>query len=363
MAEYDLDILTSNGFSDMLFGLKSYQPEVYKYSHRRSPEQIKQDVFLSRRVQHIIAETAKDKSQTVAQVQEEAKAILDEMGHNFSLKTIRFMAYLLRKILTSLFRKLKEASVHNPVVLVPSHRSYMDFLLVSFICFSVDLPLPFIAAAQDFMNMRVVRRLFRKSGAFFMRRSFMADKLYWVIFTEYVQNQLQRGEQPLEFFLEGTRSRTGKFLHPRLGLLSMVVDLYANAGVPNILLCPISISYERVIEEPLFAYELLGIPKPRESLRGLIKSRSVLYEDYGSIYVNFGDLIPLSSCIEGKLDRMSTACIPRHLLLYLTDEEKEVVRQLGYEITVRLQSHMVVTPSVTVAAIMLQNQQGLPLGR
>lgn len=69
----------------------------------------------------------------------------------------------------------------------------------------------------DFMNARVVRRLFRHSGAFFMRRSFVSDKLYWVIFTEYIQNQLQRGDKPLEFFIEGTRSRTGKFLHPKLG--------------------------------------------------------------------------------------------------------------------------------------------------
>lgn len=113
--------------------------------------------------------------------------------------------------------QLRDATKKNPVVFIPSHRSYMDFLLVSFICFSTDIPLPFIAAAADFMNMRVVRTLFRNSGAFFMRRSFMSDPLYWVVFTEYIQNQLQFGDQPLEFFLEGTRSRTGKFLQPRLG--------------------------------------------------------------------------------------------------------------------------------------------------
>ena len=100
----------------------------------------------------------------------------------------------------------------------------MDFLLVSFICFTMDIPLPFIAAAADFMNMRVVRTLFRNSGAFYMRRSFMSDPLYWVVFTEYIQNQLQIGDQPLEFFLEGTRSRTGKFLQPRLGKCSSKIS-------------------------------------------------------------------------------------------------------------------------------------------
>lgn len=115
------------------------------------------------------------------------------------------------------FIQLRDAAKNNPVVFIPSHRSYMDFLLVSYICFTMDIPLPFIAAAADFMNMRVVRTLFRNSGAFYMRRSFMSDQLYWVVFTEYIQNQLQNGDQPLEFFLEGTRSRTGKFLQPKLG--------------------------------------------------------------------------------------------------------------------------------------------------
>ena len=100
----------------------------------------------------------------------------------------------------------------------------MDFLLVSYICFTMDIPLPFIAAAADFMNMRVIQTLFRNSGAFFMRRSFMSDPLYWVVFTEYIQNQLQNGDQPLEFFLEGTRSRTGKFLQPKLGRCSSTCD-------------------------------------------------------------------------------------------------------------------------------------------
>lgn len=116
-----------------------------------------------------------------------------------------------------IFFQLRDAAKNNPVVFIPSHRSYMDFLLVSYICFTMDIPLPFIAAAADFMNMRVIQTLFRNSGAFFMRRSFMSDPLYWVVFTEYIQNQLQNGDQPLEFFLEGTRSRTGKFLQPKLG--------------------------------------------------------------------------------------------------------------------------------------------------
>ncbi|KAK3741287.1 hypothetical protein QZH41_012585 [Actinostola sp. cb2023] len=266
MEAFDVDVLKTNAFNDLIWSLKSYDPKRYKYSVQRNPEQIKRHVLESRRVSHIIEETAKEQGKTITEIKDEAKAILDEMGHNYSMKTLRFMAFIMKKILSTLLRK----------VLVNQ------------------------------------KGLERKMGLMY-----------------------------------------------NAGLLSMVVDLYANAGVPNVLLCPISISYDKVPEESLFAYELLGIPKPRESLRGLISSRSVLSEDYGNIYINFGELIPLSSCIEGKLDRMATASTPRHLLLYLSEEEKEVVRQTGYDIIAKLQASMVVTSSVIVAAIMLQNQQGL----
>lgn len=192
-----------------------------------------------------------------------------------------------------------------------------------------------------------------------MRRSFMSDPLYWVVFTEYIQNQLQIGDQPLEFFLEGTRSRTGKFLQPKLGVLSMVVDAYTNARVPDIIICPISISYDRILEESPYAYELLGIPKPKESLRGLIRSRSVLTEDYGSIHVHIGELIPLSRFTEGKFNRADNAAIPRHLFHYLSNEEKKAVKSLGYKVLHDLQKGMIHSPSVLVASIMLQNLQGL----
>ena len=94
----------------------------------------------------------------------------------------------------------------------------LNFFLSATFVLPQTIPLPFIAVAADLMNMQVIHTLLRNSGAFYMRRSFMSDPLYWVVFTEYIQNQLQYGDQPLEFFLEGTQSRTGKFLQPKLGM-------------------------------------------------------------------------------------------------------------------------------------------------
>ena len=113
--------------------------------------------------------------------------------------------------------QVKEAVRRWPVVLLPSHRSYLDFLLISYVFLHFNLRLPVIAAGQDFMEMAGVSAFLRRSGAFFMRRTFGSDQLYWSVFTEYVQQHLTRGYAPVEFFIEGTRSRTAKSLHPKLG--------------------------------------------------------------------------------------------------------------------------------------------------
>ena len=233
--------------------------------------------------------------------------------------------------------QLRRAVQEWPVVLLPSHRSYLDFILVTYLMFEFNITLPCIAAGQggwgsaksgwsygvkwvwpqckvggvtvlflpplpDFMHMSVVSSFLRRSGGFFLRRTFGSDRLYKVIFSLYVQVLLSNGDAPMEFFVEGTRSRTAKSLHPKLGtvtdfstcshnpslqhllllllppplpppssslpgLLSMVVEPYLMGCLPDILLLPVSISYERTVEEQLFARELLGIPKPKESTR------------------------------------------------------------------------------------------------
>lgn len=105
------------------------------------------------------------------------------------------------------------------MLILPNHRSYMDFLIVSYIFFFADVPVPAIAAGADFLSLGPVTWLLRRCGAFFMRRSFKEDPLYWACFSEYVQEIVGNGDQPLEFFIEGTRSRVGKSLHPKVGLM------------------------------------------------------------------------------------------------------------------------------------------------
>jgi len=67
------------------------------------------------------------------------------------------------------------------------------------------------------MGMKFFGWLLRHCGAFYIRRSFGADHLYWAVFTEYVQTQLRNGDAPIQFFVEGTRSRTNKAYIPKTG--------------------------------------------------------------------------------------------------------------------------------------------------
>ena len=131
-------------------------------------------------------------------------------------KTVCVAAMLIIQLLFAL-SQVKEAMRQWPTVLLPSHRSYLDFILVTYVFFHFNMRLPVIAAGQDFMEMAVVSSFLRRSGAFFMRRTFGSDLLYWSVFSEYVQQHLSTGYAPVEFFIEGTRSRTAKSYHPKLG--------------------------------------------------------------------------------------------------------------------------------------------------
>ena len=138
------------------------------------------------------------------------------------------------------------------------------------------------------LGLSFLSNVIRHTGAFFIRRSFGSDELYWAIFHQYVQEHLHNGDCPLEFFVEGTRSRTSKSLQPKQGMLSTCLELYLKGHrVEDIYIVPISLSYERLLEELLYSNELLGIPKPKESVGGLVKARAILGQNYGSIFINF----------------------------------------------------------------------------
>ena len=233
-------------------------------------------------------------------------------------------------------------------MIIPSHRSYIDFLIVSYLLFASGIKVPYIAAADDFLQILFVNKLFRHSGSFFIKRHKGHDALYTAILTEYVQ-QLLKDQQLVEFFIEGTRSRSGKTLPPKQGLLSMCTDAYFQESVSDVNFLPITINYERVLEGETFPLELLGEEKVRESLIRIVKAVKIFRMNFGKIHIVLGEMVSLKG-FSNSLQLNPISVI----------EHRAIVNQnLGKEIVLRLQDNLTIMASSLLAAVLLMHRRGV----
>ncbi|MED6293489.1 hypothetical protein CHARACLAT_011131 [Characodon lateralis] len=350
--------------SDFSFAFRTFSPPPYKGAPVCSTAELNRAVLESQYLRYEIKEVAVETGSSVEEVRDEVCRILREMSQNLQLRFIRLMAFTVRKVFKRIFsaiyvnmegvNALQQAAQESPVILMPNHRSYVDFLVVSYILFSYDIPLPVIAAGIPLAGMKIVGEILRRSGAFFIRRAIRSDKLYWAVLSEYVRTIVRSGFAPLEFFVEGLRSRTLKSLPPKLGMMHMILEPFLKGEVYDVTLVPISISYDRVLEESLLAHELLGVPKPRESTTGLLKASKVLRENYGCMHVNFGRPLSVRQLCEGKLNRSQYNLIPRDLPQKPNAETEACGSWLAHMI-VRIQEEGTLTsPWSLMACVLLQ---------
>ncbi|KAA0183935.1 hypothetical protein HAZT_HAZT002578 [Hyalella azteca] len=299
------------GQSDLRWAAQEWQSSgSFAGSKHVSPEQAMTNIMASEGLQNIMEEVAKHRNVSLKEVKEESVEILKVMAHQQDISAIRKFAFFLAKMLKAMYNKivvhrpgielLRKAIKTCPVVLLPTHRSYADFILVSYVSFHYNLPFPVIAAGMDFYHMAYIGQLLREAGAFYIKRSFVDDVLYWAVFQEYVKMLVCQESAPMEFFLEGTRSRTAKTLRPKLGLLGCVCQYAWLKDVSDVLLVPINISYDRTLEEELYAWELLGIPKPKESTSGLFKAKRILKEKYGNVFIHIGQPVSVKAATKAS---------------------------------------------------------------
>lgn len=191
----------------------------------------------------------------------------------------------------------------------------------------------------------------RKTGAFFMRRRFSGEQLYWKIFKEYMHKLMTVYHKSVEYFVEGTRSRSYKALPPKIGLLSMSMEPLFMGEISDVTIVPISIAYEKPLEEQLFVYELLGVPKPKEStmvrsiwckmefyiykihflFQGLFKSLRIIEQKYGSMFFDFGEPISAREYFGDKLQRSVHAVEPANVQI-LSKLELSYIQDLANEV-------------------------------
>ncbi len=270
-------------------------------SHRRT---IVNSVLRTRAVRSAAAQEMREKSLTRRQAMLKARQYADEIAANYSHAFIRFMEAALARLWNRLYdgvefehvETLELTAEGNEIVYVPCHRSHMDYLLLSYAIYVHGYAIPHIAAGIN-LNLPVVGRFLRKGGAFFIRRSFRGNVLYTVVFMNYLAAIMARGHS-IEYFIEGGRSRTGRLLQPKTGMLSMTVRSFLRDPGRPIVFIPVYFGYERIVEGSTYVGELSGKPKEKESVAGLLRTLRRLRERFGKVHVNLGEPIHLSELLD-----------------------------------------------------------------
>jgi len=268
-------------------------------SNRRT---IVNGLLRTRAVRAAVAAEARDGKRTRRQLLLEARAHAYEIAANYSPAFVRFLEKVFGWLWNRLYggvelahaQTLAEVTDGNEIVYVPCHRSHMDYLLLSYVIYRNGYAIPHIAAGLN-LNLPVVGRFLRKGGAFFIRRSFRQG-LYTMVFTSYMAAIMARGHS-VEYFIEGGRSRTGRLLAPKTGMLTMTLRGFLRKPVRPIVFVPVYFGYERIMEGPTYLNELSGKPKEKESVLGLLRTVPRLKENFGRVHVNIGEPVPLNELL------------------------------------------------------------------
>ncbi|MHB1540008.1 MAG: glycerol-3-phosphate 1-O-acyltransferase PlsB [Steroidobacteraceae bacterium] len=269
-------------------------------SHRRT---VVTRVLRTSAVRAAVVQLMREKKITRRAALREAAGYANEIAANYSHAFVRFLERVLTWLWNRLYdgvtvghlETLERVAQGNEIIYVPCHRSHMDYLLLSYVIYVNGYAVPHIAAGVN-LNLPVVGRFLRMGGAFFIRRRFRGNALYTVVFMTYLAAIMARGHS-LEYFIEGGRSRTGRLLQPKTGMLSMTVRSYLREPLRPVVFVPVYFGYERIMEGSTYVGELSGKPKEKESVRGLVRSLGKLRERFGRVHVNLGEPIALAQVL------------------------------------------------------------------
>ena len=275
----------------------------------KAPSRVLEKVLRDRGLRGTIEAIARERGKEPWAVAREAEKALREIASRYDPRFVQLLrpllAWIFRRLYTSIevdeegLARVKRAAAGAPIVLCPSHKSYVDFLVLPLILFDHGMTTPHVAAGIN-LAFWPFDKIARRGGAFFIRRKVKGDRIYTAVLRAYVKHLL-RDRFPQEFYVEGGRSRTGKLLFPKTGLVSMEVDAWLEGAADDVLFVPIAIDYEKLIEASSYARELAGGEKEKESLRGLVGAVRVLARRYERVYVQFDEPISLRAAAEARI--------------------------------------------------------------
>ena len=269
--------------------------------------QLYNSVLGSKSLRKAIIEEARSKHLSHQQAKQKAKKYVDEIAADYRPGLIRLAEKILTKIWNKVYNGIEVkhadkvralAQNGHEIIYVPCHRSHMDYLLLTYVIYHEGLVTPHIAAGIN-LNFRPVGGLLRKAGAFYLRRSFAGNKLYTAVFREYLELLFNKGYS-VKYFPEGGRSRTGRLLPPKTGMLAMTLQALIKGINRPVSIVPVYIGYEHVMEVSSYLKELNGTGKKKESFLQIFSAIKKL-KNYGYGFLNFGEPINLSNYLDGKV--------------------------------------------------------------
>ena len=307
-----------------------------------------QSVVRAEPVRELAKRYAVEENKSLDKIERDAISIANEIAADMSYLSLRFSDFFLRWWWTKMYdgvqvhgiARVSDIAKTHEIIYLPCHRSYMDFILLSYLLHHNGLCVPYIAAGIN-LNMPIVGRLLRKCGAFFMRRTFN-NPLYSAVFQEYLHLMMARGHS-LEFFIEGGRTRTGLLLPPKRGLLGIVCKIRAYRARMPIALVPVYFGYEKIMEDGVYLREMKGKKKKQESLLRLIRSFKHLRGFFGEPHVSFGSAIVLDDYLKGQANQEWT---PQN------------VQCLAEDITTRINQAVTILPINLIACCLASQTKG-----
>ncbi|MBB1520011.1 glycerol-3-phosphate 1-O-acyltransferase PlsB [Aquipseudomonas guryensis] len=273
-------------------------------SHRRN---LVKGLIHGPQVRQAILDEVEREKISVEKAESQALRYGNEIASDYTYTAIRFLELVLSWFWNKLYEGIqvnhidavREVAHGHEVIYVPCHRSHIDYLLLSYLLFRNGLTPPHIAAGIN-LNMPVIGGLLRRGGAFFMRRTFKGNPLYTAVFNEYLHTLFSRGF-PVEYFVEGGRSRTGRMLQPKTGMLAITLRSFLRSSRLPVVFVPVYIGYERVLEGRTYLGELRGAAKKKESIFDIFKVISAIRKQrFGSVWVNFGEPIKLAEFLDAE---------------------------------------------------------------
>ena len=318
----------------------------------KSRQELTEDILTRKSLREYLAEYASENNLTLRKTHKKAAGYINEIAANYNLRIINFANRLLTWVFNNIFdglvwnqkeiNHIRETSTKAPLVLVPCHKSHLDYLLLPYVMYRNNMPCPHIAAGKN-LSFWPLGPLFRGAGAFFLRRTFKGAPLYSKIFGAYLEKLLWEGFN-IKIFIEGGRSRTGKLLPPKPGGLAMLVNAWYAGACDNLYFVPIFVGYDHVLEEDAYLKEIEGGKKSPETLKGLINARKFLKKKYGKVYMKFNEPISIKEYAEKKNIDISKAS---------NQEFITFIKGFGYKLINSINKNAVATPHGIIASAVL----------